>query len=188
MVREGGHNWPRRGATAGLGGGPQLAKEGGTVGLGGGHSWPGRGATADSHAMRIIIATRMLTLNRRNSLREALHCVYVSLVNTCTHIAACTVLHCTLNSSTNSINSYTTVKTCQRKCNRSVSTRYTNYSINIRTTCGVYTHAKTVSPSHTQHGSNIHTTVGNAHKTGQYQHPTLNMVYKLHTGRWWTCF
>ena len=31
-------------------------------------------------ATRIIIATWMLTLNRRNSLREALHCVYVSLV------------------------------------------------------------------------------------------------------------
>ena len=31
-------------------------------------------------AMRIIIATGMLTLNRRNSLCEALHCIYVSLV------------------------------------------------------------------------------------------------------------
>ena len=35
-------------------------------------------------AMRIIIVTGMLTLNHRNSLREALHCVYVSLVYKCT--------------------------------------------------------------------------------------------------------
>ena len=33
-----------------------------------------------SKAMHIIIGTGMLTLNRRNSLQEALHCVYVSLV------------------------------------------------------------------------------------------------------------